>query len=191
MLYACCLHTLGAWQWQYRKEGWLLQSSRITGLLPAKQLNVMIFYYFFLKHWILLFGGFSLHVLFMTDINPYLESRNLCKFCAVKDIHEIQLHSWVWSPALHSGTQWESERQQAEVEIKQIRLDIRRNFFLLGTTRQWSSCLEQPPALEGFKTWLDQTLSKLTWSHGWLWSEQEVGLKDFLTSLPTPVVLWS
>lgn len=149
------------------------------------------FFFFFPKHWILLFGGFSLHVLFMTDINPYLESRNLCKFCAVKDIHEIQLHSWVWSPALHSGTQWESERQQAEVEIKQIGLDIRINFFPLGTTRQWSSCLEQPPALEGFKTWLDQTLSNLTWSHGWLWSEQEVGLKDFLTSLPTPVVLWS
>lgn len=45
-----------------------------------------------------------MHVLFKTDINPYLESRNLCKFCAVKDIHEIQLYSWVWSPALHSGT---------------------------------------------------------------------------------------
>ena len=84
--------------------------------------------------------------------SPSLEVFKRLVDVVLRDIHEIQLYSWVWSPALHSGTWWESERQQAEVEIKQIRLDIRRNFFRLGTTRQWSSCLEQPPALEGFKT---------------------------------------
>lgn len=91
----------------------------------------------------------------------------------------------------HGGRMRDSREKKQEQFTQDLRRNFpHKNFFFLFPKNlfpigEWSSCSVQSPAFEGFKTWLDQALNNLVWSHGWPCSEQEVALETSWGPLET------